>query len=48
MTKAEKKKSARNTVSAKRAHTCTDCFALNCYRRDKKAPNFCLTDEAGA
>jgi hypothetical protein len=47
MTKAEKKKSARNTVAAKRAHTCTDCFALNCYRRDKKAPSFCLTDAAG-
>jgi len=28
--------------------TCTDCFALNCYRRDKKAPSFCLTDGAGA
>ena len=48
MTKAEKKKPARKTSAPKRAHTCTDCFALNCYRRDKKTPNFCLTDEAGA
>jgi uncharacterized metal-binding protein len=48
MTKAEKRKPARKTPAAKRTHTCTDCFALNCYRRDKKAPNFCLTDEAGA
>ena len=47
MTKAEKKKPPRKTVAATRAHTCTDCFALNCYRRDKKAPSFCLTDAAG-
>ena len=48
MSKTDKKKPAPRTPTEERAHTCTDCFALNCYRRDKKAPNFCLTDESGA
>jgi uncharacterized metal-binding protein len=47
------KRVAKKTILSKsggpaRAPTCTDCFALNCYRLDKKAPNFCLTDGAGA
>jgi uncharacterized metal-binding protein len=47
------KKNAKKTILSKsggpaREPTCTDCFALDCYRRDKKAPNFCLTDGAGA
>lgn len=26
--------------------TCSECTQLNCYRRDKRAPKFCLTDAA--
>jgi uncharacterized metal-binding protein len=53
MTKKDAKKAAKKTILSKsggpaRAPTCTDCFVLDCYRRDKKAPNFCLTDGAGA
>jgi len=53
MTKKDAKKNAKKTILSKsggpaRTPTCTDCFALDCYRRDKKAPNFCLTDGAGA
>ena len=27
--------------------TCTDCSQLNCYRRDKNFPAFCLTTDSG-
>jgi len=27
-------------------NTCSDCGALNCYRRDKHFPSFCLTETA--
>ena len=30
-----------------RTMTCTDCHVLDCYRQDKQAPAFCLTDQAG-
>jgi len=26
------------------AHSCSDCGLLNCYRRDKRFPDFCLTE----
>lgn len=29
-------------------HSCSDCGALNCYRRDKQFPGFCLTETADA
>ena len=48
MGKTKNQKSGRKSPAAARGRTCTDCFALNCYRRDKKAPDFCLTDDAGA
>jgi len=41
-------KRVAKTGGPARTPTCTDCFALDCYRRDKKAPNFCLTEAAGA
>jgi len=44
--KTTKKLSPSGTAA--REPSCTDCFALNCYRRDKKFPNFCLTGEAGS
>ena len=28
----------------KTENTCSDCGALNCYRRDKQFPSFCLTE----
>ena len=46
--KAAKKKILSKSGGPAHTPTCTDCFALDCYRRDKKAPNFCLTDGAGA
>jgi len=46
--KAAKKKIVSKAGGPARTPTCTDCFALDCYRRDKKAPNFCLTDGSGA
>ena len=26
--------------------SCSDCGLLNCYRHDKRFPDFCLTEEA--
>jgi uncharacterized metal-binding protein len=34
------------TLSPKPSPTCSDCGLLNCYRRDKSFPSFCLTQEA--
>jgi uncharacterized metal-binding protein len=43
MTKPRKKTKRLNSGSGARNPTCTDCFVLDCYRRNKKAPDFCLT-----
>jgi len=31
-------------MSDQPTHSCSDCGLLNCYRRDKKFPGFCLTE----
>lgn len=33
-------------MSDKTCHSCADCGLLNCYRRDKRFPGFCLTEKA--
>ena len=33
-------------MSDKTSPSCSDCGILNCYRRDKRFPNFCLTESA--
>lgn len=43
-----KGKSPERGATVAREPSCTDCFQLNCYRRDKKFPNFCLTGDAGS
>jgi uncharacterized metal-binding protein len=48
MTKPTKKRILIKSDGGARTPTCTDCFVLNCYRRDKKAPDFCLTEGASA
>jgi uncharacterized metal-binding protein len=47
MTVKTSAKTSTKKVSA-REHTCTDCFALNCYRRDKKFPDFCPSEATDA
>jgi uncharacterized metal-binding protein len=48
MTKPTKKTIRLKSGRGAHTPTCTDCFVLDCYRRDKKAPKFCLTEGASA
>ncbi len=35
-----------NIVAKERNNSCSECSQLNCYRHDKKYPDYCLTEKA--